>query len=75
MTKPKPSLFVLTPNLADTIVRVHNNGAFAIECGEWDDLYNQARVMLAEKRVADARAVLSDERRKARNKKRRAGKR
>lgn len=32
----------LTPELADTIVKIHHNGAFTIQCDEWYKLYRKA---------------------------------
>ena len=57
----KNTLFTLSPDLADTILLVHNNGAFQIDCSEWAKLYKQSRIVVAGQRVADAVDVLKQE--------------
>ncbi len=53
--------FTLTYELADTILRVHNNGAFQIDCLEWGGLYQKARIVVAKQRVEQAKDVLQTE--------------
>ena len=53
--------FTLTYELADTIVRVHNNGAFQIDCSEWARLYQKARTVVAKQLVEQAKDVLQTE--------------
>lgn len=56
----KPRI-TITSNLADTIVKIHNNGAFQIDCTEWQNLYQKARVVIAQQRVEDAQNILEGE--------------
>ena len=53
--------FTLTAALADTIVRVHQNGMFEINCRDWEKLYQSARVVLAKQKVQDAEDTLTEE--------------
>ena len=57
----KSPRFTLNPDLADTIIRVHQNGAFQIDCSEWAKLYQQSRIVVAGQRVADAVSDLKHE--------------
>ena len=45
--------FLLTSELADTILTIHDNGMFQIKCSEWAKLYKKARVVVAKQRVED----------------------
>ena len=61
MSRVKLPRFTLNPSLADTIIRIHNNGIFHVACPEWEKLYKQSRIVVAGQRVADAIDVLREE--------------